>query len=129
MGGLGGIPQTFRSLIQTYCNMLIYLVNFIANGEYNMEKYTFNGHVIKLKKADYDRWEQAYKNIPNLQAHLFSRDEWFHKKAEYAQKTRWYLSTASYLAKLDAQYAKDNATDEMGRKIDANGKKVFRTLP
>lgn len=129
MGGLGGLPQTFRSLTHMLCNLLIYLVNFIANGETQMEKYTFEGHVIKLKKSDYDRWEKAYKNIPNLQAQLFSRDEWFHKKAEYAQKSRWYLSTASYLAKLDAQYAKDNATDEIGRKIDANGKKIFRTLP
>ena len=77
-----------------------------------MKKYKFNGKVIKLTEDDYDRWEKAYKNIPNLDAHLFSRDAWFHKEAENAHKKRWYLSTVSYLAKLDAQYAKDNKRDE-----------------
>ncbi|HBY86431.1 MAG TPA: hypothetical protein DEO86_11195 [Colwellia sp.] len=94
-----------------------------------MKKYKFNGKVIKLTEDDYNRWEKAYKNIPNLQAHLFSRDAWFDKEAEYAHKKRWYLSTVSFLAKLDAQFAKDNKRDEMGRKIDDTGKKVFRTLP
>ena len=89
----------------------------------------FNGKVIHLNDADYDRWKNAYLNIPNLDAYLMSRDEWLHREAKPDHKKRWFLSTAAYLAKVDARLAGENRRDEEGRRIDSDGKKVFKAMP
>ena len=47
-----------------------------------MSEYAFDGNTIKLKQADYDRWIKAFKNIPNLDAVLQSRDDWLTYDAE-----------------------------------------------
>ena len=91
--------------------------------------YKFKGAVIRLSQTDYDRWESVYENIPNLQAYLFSRDAWLSREAKNDQKDRWFLSTAAYLAKLDAKFARENVRDEEGRRIDANGHPIFKTQP
>ena len=44
--------------------------------------FRFNGNTIKLKDQDYDRWQKAFKNIPNLEAVLQSRDDWLTYDAE-----------------------------------------------
>ena len=44
-------------------------------------------------------------------------------------KKRWFLSTAAYLAKVDARLAGENRRDEEGRRIDSDGKKVFKAMP
>ena len=90
---------------------------------------TFEGKVVRLNEKDYKRWEDAYKNIPNLSAYLMSRDEWLHREATPDHKKRWFLSTAAYLAKLDARLARENVRDDAGRRIDSSGKKVFKAMP
>ena len=70
--------------------------------------YRFNGNTIKLKDQDFDRWQKAFKNIPNLEAVLQSRDDWLTYDAEIKTQQRWFLSTSAYLAKLDAKEAKEN---------------------
>ena len=63
-----------------------------------MSEYAFDGNTIKLKQADYDRWIKAFKNIPNLDAVLQSRDDWLTYDAEIKTQQRWFLSTSAYLA-------------------------------
>ena len=91
--------------------------------------YRFNGNTIKLKDKDFDRWQKAFKNIPNLEAVLQSRDDWLTYDAEIKTQQRWFLSTSAYLAKLDAKEAKENRTDSVGRKVDAEGRVKFKTEP
>lgn len=92
-------------------------------------EYKFNGNTIKLKPADYDRWVNSYKNIPNLDAVLQSRDDWLTYDAEIKTQQRWFLSTSAYLAKQDAKAALENRTDPVGRKITPDGRVRFKTAP
>jgi len=91
--------------------------------------YAFKGEVIRLNQKDYDRWQSVYKHIPNLEAYLFSRDAWLSREAPADQQKRWYLSTAAYLAKLDAHLASENKRDEQGRRVTADGRPIFKTQP
>ncbi|QDP65520.1 MAG: hypothetical protein GOVbin152_32 [Prokaryotic dsDNA virus sp.] len=91
--------------------------------------YKFKGDVIRLSDADFERWQNAYQNIPNLTAYLNSRDAWLQREASNDQRKRWFLSTAAYLAKVDANFAKENKRDEQGRRVDADGKAIFKTQP
>ena len=57
----------------------------------------FKGNTIKLNEADYTRWQNAFKNIPNLDAVLQSRDDWLTYDADPKTRKRWYISTSAYL--------------------------------
>lgn len=63
--------------------------------------YAFEGRVIRLSKADFKRWEQAYHLI-DIKAALQSRDDWIHSQPD-AQRKRWFQSTSNYLAKLQQE--------------------------
>ena len=89
----------------------------------------FTGKVIRLNEKDYTRWKNAYQNIPNLNAYLMSRDEWLSREAKPDHRKRWFLSTAAYLAKVDARLAGENRRDEEGRRVDSSGKKVYKAMP
>ena len=95
-----------------------------------MEKeYRFDGNTIKLTEKDYDRWANSFKHINNLDAVLQARDDWLSYDADPKTAQRWSLSTSSYLAKLDRKYAIENLRDDQNRKIDAEGRPVFKTAP
>ena len=89
----------------------------------------FKGNTIKLNEADYTRWHDAFKNIPSLDAELQSRDDWLTYDADPKTRKRWFLSTSAYLAKMDAKYAKDQAKDDLGRRVTESGRTVFQTAP
>jgi len=93
------------------------------------KEYAFEGKVIRLTKKDYDTWRKTFKNIPNLDAVLMSRDVWLSQEADDKARSRWFMSTVNYLVSVDAKFAKDNKTDENGRKVDSSGKAIFKRMP
>ncbi len=93
------------------------------------KEYAFEGKVIRLTKKDYDSWQKTFKNIPNLDAVLMSRDVWLSQEADDKARSRWFMSTVNYLVSVDAKFAKDNKTDENGRKLDSSGKAIFKRMP
>lgn len=83
--------------------------------EKNRGPYSFEGKVIKLTETDFTRWEQTFKNIPNLRAVLEGRDAWLSEQPEGRRKS-WFQSTAAWLANKDAEFAKSRPAD--GEEID-----------
>lgn len=65
--------------------------------------YAFEGRVIKLKEADFRRWESAY-NLVDIRAALQSRDDWIDGQPSEHRK-RWFQSTSNYLARLQQEAA------------------------
>jgi hypothetical protein len=62
----------------------------------NGNGYFFAGRVIRLNKADYDRWQSVYPLV-DLASALQSRDDWLSGQDAAAQK-KWFGSTSSWLA-------------------------------
>mgnify|MGYP003112968840 FL=1 len=93
------------------------------------KEYAFEGKVIRLTKKDYDTWRKTFKNIPNLDAVLMSRDVWLSQEADDKARKRWFISTVNYLVSVDAKFAKENKTDDSGRKVDSSGKAIFKRMP
>lgn len=58
--------------------------------------YAWAGKVIRLTKADYDKWRENYK-LPNLDALLQQRDDWLAGQAGADQK-KWFVTTSNWLA-------------------------------
>ena len=83
-----------------------------------MTSYRFNGTVVKLKQEDFDRWEKAFKNIPNLDAALLSRDVWLSEEASDEVRKKWFLTTANYLANMDRRNTNNR-----------DGSTKFRSMP
>jgi len=59
--------------------------------------FAFDGAVIRLRRDDFDRWQNAYVDI-DLMAVLQSRDDWLKGQPEPERK-RWFNSTSNFLAK------------------------------
>lgn len=58
--------------------------------------YAFEGQVIHLTAADYDRWRETYSAIPDLRAELTSIDAWY--AAQPAEKRKaWFHGVSSML--------------------------------
>ena len=93
------------------------------------KEYAFEGKVSRLTKKDYDTWRKTFKNIPNLDAVLMSRDVWLSQEADDKARKRWFISTVNYLVSVDAKFAKENKTDDSGRKVDSSGKAIFKRMP
>ena len=75
------------------------------------DEYAFEGVVIRLKQKDYDKWLKNFKNIPNLDAVLMSRDVWLSEEAE------------------NARFKDKNKKDEQGRRLGEDGKHIFKRMP
>jgi|TARA_R100001244_G_scaffold13417_3_gene15178 hypothetical protein len=93
------------------------------------KRYAFEGKVVRLVQRDYDRWLKTFKNIPNLDAVLMSRDVWLSQEADDSARKTWFISTVNYLVKVDARFAEENKTDATGRKVDSEGKPIFKRMP
>ena len=81
----------------------------IRNKEGKNTDYAFSGAVVRLNRADFDRWQKAYPDL-DLTAMLTSRDDWLSGQPEDARK-RWFQSTSSWLGKQqqDAKERKPKA--------------------
>ena len=71
------------------------------------EKYAFEGKVIRLTQADFDRWRRAYPDL-NLWGELMLRDDWLAKQSPDEQKS-WFMSTSQYFIKQNEKRKKQNA--------------------
>lgn len=58
--------------------------------------YAFEGKVIKLNQADFDRWSATYHAIPDLRAELSSFDIWWANQPE-GERKRWFARTEQNL--------------------------------
>ena len=76
--------------------------------ERKKEDYAFLGSVIKLNRADHQRW---HKNFPGLNGSmdglLESRDAWLATQPAYDQK-KWFTSTAAYPSKKNIEMLAKN---------------------
>jgi len=93
------------------------------------KNYAFKGYVLKLTQADYDKWLKTFKNIPNLDAVLMSRDVWLSEEADDSARKKWYMSTVNYLVNVDARFKDKNKKDEQGRRLGEDGKHIFKRMP
>lgn len=82
--------------------------------ENNKGGYAFPGRIIRLRKADLERWIASFPSL-DVPALLQSRDDWFSTQAPEIQK-RWFNSTSSWLAKKQ-QEAKGEKIEREKRKF------------
>ena len=59
--------------------------------------YAFAGEVVRLKPADFQRWQRSYAKL-DLMAELQSRDDWLATQPEPERKN-WFHSTSAWLRK------------------------------
>lgn len=67
-----------------------------ASAQKQRGPYAFEGKVIKLNQADFDRWSATYHAIPDLRAELSSFDVWWVNQPEVERK-RWFSRTEQNL--------------------------------
>lgn len=57
--------------------------------------YVWEGRVIKLKRADYDRWKHAYPAIPDFAAALQAADDWYAENPK--PNGKWFHAASGWL--------------------------------
>jgi Protein of unknown function (DUF1376) len=66
-------------------------------------RYAFEGRVIRLDQADFDRWRKAYDAIPDLRAELHSLDDWLAQQPE-AKRKAWFQTTSGALSRKHQEH-------------------------
>lgn len=66
--------------------------------------YVFSGKIVKLNKADFDKWRASFKHLNDLPALLTSRDE-FLSALPPDDVGNWFVSTAAWLANRNEKAA------------------------
>jgi len=75
-----------------------------ARGDASRE-YAFVGRVVRLSKADFDRWSSAYRHL-ELTAELIARDAYLAgPEVNDRDRKNWFTSTSKYLANRNAELA------------------------
>jgi hypothetical protein len=87
-----------------------------------VKKYAYEGTVIKLTQADYDRWREAFWFLPDMEAELDRADEYY---AQHPHKQRtWFQRVSNWLA---AENEKARLQDyEIYASCDFEGKENWR---
>jgi len=70
--------------------------------------YAFKGEVIKLKRADFEKWQGTFNAIPDLQAELTSLDAWISRQG-LVERKKWFHIIAGSLAKKHQKILTDRA--------------------
>jgi uncharacterized protein YdaU (DUF1376 family) len=71
--------------------------------------YAFVGNVIRLNQSDFDKWQEAFKNV-DLLAHLTARDAYLAElPADDRRRINWFASTSADLRNKN-QAAKPRGT-------------------
>ena len=74
--------------------------------------YVWTGRIIRLTDDDFNRWSEAYSNIPDLNAELTKADDYY---AENPSKDgKWFFPVSRWLEKAHDDHApkpKDPRTD------------------
>lgn len=76
----------------------------------NKQGFAFDGNVIKLKKADFGKWEKAFPLV-DLAAALQSRDDWLSSQGDDLKK-RWFMSTSNWLSSKQQSAKKTERNDD-----------------
>lgn len=75
-----------------------------TNGHSADTTYAFQGKIIKLNQQDFDRWKQAYPNIPDLTAALTKADDYYREHPPAGGK--WFHAVSRWLEKDNADAKK-----------------------
>jgi len=97
----GGLANAQRMLSERSANAQRTFSHTDTDTDTDKEKkeynYAFSGSVIRLKRADLQRWEKAYPKV-DIMAALQSRDDWLKDRPEDERK-KWFQSTSSWLSR------------------------------
>lgn len=73
-------------------------------GEKESKKaYAFSARVVRLTRADYDRWRKEFSAIPDFDAELMALDAWLTDQPETKQR-KWFGTGASWLSRRHQEH-------------------------
>ncbi|WOF74157.1 hypothetical protein QMT40_001804 [Parvibaculaceae bacterium PLY_AMNH_Bact1] len=61
--------------------------------------YAFQGDVIRLTRADFDRWQSAYPNVPDLRAELTAADAYYRDTPP--KNGQWFFAASNWLKRAN----------------------------
>jgi hypothetical protein len=67
--------------------------------------YAFDGQIIKLSPADFEKLQQSYSFIPDLRAALTSYDVWLAGNLSGSQRKKWWQRMHNKLDALNQEQA------------------------
>lgn len=70
-----------------------------AKTEPPAKAYRFQGKVIRLTQADFDKWAETYHAIPDLVAELQSIDDWCDANLKGEQRRKWFHRVSAMLGR------------------------------
>lgn len=76
-----------------------------ATNVISIKAYAFQGRVIRLSQADFDRWRKSYSFVPDFVAALETADSYYAENAPPGGK--WFFPVSRWLQK-ENERAKDN---------------------
>ena len=92
---------------------------FAGEGEPGREprSYAFQGRIIRLTQADFDRWRSTYPAIPNLTTALQLADDYY---AENPPKEgKWFFPVSRWLKKDNDKHEAERPRDGAGRQWES----------
>lgn len=66
----------------------------------SFRRYVFEGRIVRLEKAAFDKWQSAYAAIPDLNAELQSADDYY--TANPPKDGSWFFPVSNWLKKANA---------------------------
>ncbi len=73
-------------------------------GGADAQPYAFEGKVIRLKSADFEKWRQAYPNVPDLVAELTAADAYYHENKP--KDGKWFFPVSNWLKRANNEGGK-----------------------
>lgn len=99
-----------------------------------VKKYAFEGRVIKLNEADYNKWCEVYWAIPDMRSALYTLDGYYASEIEMSSpgaaeipKT-WFRRTSSVLLKRHEYYIRLDEKLKKSGKIMEDPSKEWNTV-
>lgn len=83
--------------------------------EDNNGNFAFFGRVIRLNLSDFRNWQNAYPDL-DIRALLTGRDAWLTERPD-AERKKWFISTASWLANKQQEARRRPDEDPMANFI------------
>lgn len=83
--------------------------------ENNNGNFAFFGRVIRLNLSDFRNWQNAYPDL-DIRALLTGRDAWLTERPD-AERKKWFISTASWLANKQQEAKRRPDEDPMANFI------------
>lgn len=64
-----------------------------------VDKYAYEGKIIKLSPKDYSKWKSTYSAIQDFDAELFTLDNFYEKNLKNGERSTWWHRAPSALMK------------------------------